>query len=146
LGPDRLIVIDSYFDLVARRKQIRGSTPTALEIDRETGGSTEALRRRSASVAGLARLIRRGMRLTTIWTVSAQEKRLFNGVTCDRRASARTLARLARVLGRPVAGWVTRARHGRNLWNHGFKIVRGRNPGRKVVFRPDRRIPPHAVC
>jgi hypothetical protein len=146
LRPDRLIVVDSYFDLVARREHARTASSTALEIDRETGGSTDALRRRSARIGDLARLVRRGTRLTVIWTISDYEKRLFNGATCDETASAGTLARLADVLKRPVPGWVTRARHGRNLWNHGVAIVRGRNPGVKVVFRPGERIPTRSVC
>lgn len=146
LRPNRLIVVDSYFDLVARRRHIVGRSPTAIEIDRETGGSAAALRRRSASVAGLARLVRSGTRLTVIWTVSEHEQRLFNGATCDETASAGTLAQLARVLRRPIPGWVTHARHGRNLWNHGISIIRGRNPGRRMLFRADGRIPPGATC
>lgn len=146
LRPDRVIVIDSYFDLAARRKHARASGSTALEIDRETGGTTAALRRRSASIAGLARLVRGGTRLTVIWTISDYEKQLFNGATCDETASAGTLARLARALHRPFPGWVTRARHGRNLWNHGPAIVRGRNPGSRVLFRPSAVIPARAVC
>jgi hypothetical protein len=146
LRPDRVIVIDSYFDLVARRRHAWPSSPTAREIDRETGGSRAALRRRSASVRDLARLTRRGTRLTVIWTVSEYEERLFRGTTCDETASAGTLLRLARTLRRPISGWVTRAKHGRNLWNHGVAIVRGKNPGKKVVFRPRGPLPEGAVC
>lgn len=146
LHPDRVIVIDSYFDLVIRRRRLPPGHETAREIDRETLGSTAALRSRSAGVAGLARLVRAGTRLSVIWTVSAQEKRLFAGATCDRSANADTLARLARALGRPIPGWVTRARHGRNLWNQGREIVAGRNPGRKFVFSPTGRIPAGSVC
>lgn len=146
LRPDRMIVIDSYFDLVARRRGAAPAGPTALEIDRETGGSVRALRQRSAAVAGLGRLVRAGTRLTVIWTVSDHEKRLFNGVTCDQTSGAGTLSRLARALRRPIPGWVTRAKHGRNLWNHGVAIVGGRNPGARVLFRPDGRIPARAVC
>jgi hypothetical protein len=146
LRPDRLIVIDAYFDLVARRRHAWRSSSTAAEIDRETGGSTAAMRRRSANVAVLARLVRSGTRLTVIWTISDYERRLFRGATCDETASAGTLSRLARTLRRPVPGWVTRAKHGRNLWNHGVSIVRGKNPGRKLVFRATKGLPRGATC
>lgn len=146
LRPDRLIVIDSYFDLVARRRRLPPRHETAREIDRETGGSRVALRARSARVVVLARLVRAGTRLTVVWTISPHEKRLFAGATCNREASAGTLAQLARVLRRPIAGWVTRGRHGHNLWNHGREIVAGRNPGARVVFRPAGGVPPGSVC
>src|SRR5262249_61756326 len=36
LRPERLIVIDSYLDLVARRRALSSSHPTARDIDEET--------------------------------------------------------------------------------------------------------------
>jgi pimeloyl-ACP methyl ester carboxylesterase len=146
LRPDRLIVIDSYLDLVARRRRLPDRHQTAREIGRATGGSTAELRRRSVGPSGLARVLRSGTRLTVVWTISDEERRFFNGATCARDASAETLARLARLLHRPVPAWVTNTRHGVNLWRHGRAIVRGRIPGRQVTFRPDGRIPAGSVC
>lgn len=146
IRPDRLVVIDSYLDLRARRQRLPDSHETAREIDEETGGSARALRQRSASVDGLARLVRDGTRLDVIWSISDEERRFFNGATCDRHANAETLARLARLLRRPVSAWVTERRHGHDLWDNGAKILRGYDPGRLVVFGPDGRIPTAAVC
>ena len=146
LRPDRLIVIDSYLDLVARRRRLPDRHVTAREIDRETGGSNNELRWRSASAADLARLLRGGTRLTVVWSISEHERRFFNGATCARDASAATLARLAHDLDRPVPAWVTNTRHGVNLWRNGRAIVGGRMPGRQVTFRPDGRIPAGSIC
>ena len=146
LRPDQLIVIDSYLDLAARRRALPDTHETAVEIDREAGTSPEALRRRSASAAGLERLVRSGTRLTVIWSTSDHERLFFRGATCNRDASAATLARLAARLGRPVTGWVTHARHGVTLWRNGVAIVHGRKPGRPVRFVPGRGVPPDAVC
>jgi pimeloyl-ACP methyl ester carboxylesterase len=147
LRPKRLIVIDSFLDLVARRRALSATHPTAREIDAETGGSQEALRQRSVSVDGLARLVMDGTRLTVIWTVSAHEKHEFHGATCDRGASALTLSELAERLGRPVDAWVSKSRlHGNDFWDHQGQIFRGRNPGRTFVFEPNGVIPRGAVC
>lgn len=146
LHPDRVIVIDSYFDLAARRRRLPDGHETAREIDRATGGSAAELLRRSVPVAGLARLLRNGTRLTVVWSISEHERRFFNGATCARDANAATLAQLAVLLGRPVPAWVTNTRHGVNLWRHGRAIVHGRSPGRQVTFRTDGTIPPGSVC
>jgi pimeloyl-ACP methyl ester carboxylesterase len=147
IRPDRLIVLDSYLDLPARRARLAAGHPTAIEIDAETGGSEAALRQRSVDPAGLARLVRNGTELTVVWSVSADERRTFNGATCDADASASTLARLAQALGRPVAAAVTTSRHGLDLWTWGPRIIRGKHAvGRKVVFGPDGAIPAGAVC
>jgi pimeloyl-ACP methyl ester carboxylesterase len=146
LRPSRLIVIDSYLDLPARRRKLPDSHETAREIDKETGGSRAALQRRSVTASGLARLLRGGTRLTVIWSVSEQERRLFNGATCDRTANAGILAGLARTLHRPIRAWVTERRHGADLWRYGTSIILGRVPGRRVTFRPDGLIPKAAVC
>ena len=145
LRPDRLIVVDSYLDLVARRRHA-GPHPTGREIDRETGGSLPALRARSVDVGGLATLLRHGTRLTVIWSVTPEENRFFRGATCARDANAETLARLARAAGRPVPGWVTEGLHGHDLWDNGQAILEGRNPGREVWFRPDGSIPRGSYC
>jgi pimeloyl-ACP methyl ester carboxylesterase len=145
LRPDRLIVIDSYLDLVARRARLPDAHQTAREIDGEVASAT-GLRRRSVTVDGLARLVREGTRLTVVWSVSEDERREFRGATCSRAANAQTLQRLARRLDRPVPAWVTHARHGHDLWNHGVDVLQGHEPGRRVVFRPAGRIPAWAVC
>ena len=146
IHPHRLIVIDSFLNLVARRAALPPDGGTAREIDAETGGSVGELQARSVTVEGLARLVDEGTRLTVVWSVSPDEGRRFNGATCNRDASAGVLLGLARILERPVAGWVTRERHGHVLWNHGAAILRGRVPGRQVVFRPRGSIPQGAVC
>jgi pimeloyl-ACP methyl ester carboxylesterase len=146
LRPDRLIVIDSYLDLVARRRHSPDGSPTATEIDGETGGSDDELRRRSVSVSGLARLVRTGTEFVPIWTTSDEERRLFRGATCDSTASAATIAALARRLGRPVAAWITATKHGHNLWDRGREIMRGHYPGGKMIFSPSGAIPAASVC
>ena len=145
LRPDRLIVIDSYFDLVQRRRALPDRHETALEIDREAGTTEASLRRRSATPEQLARLVRAGTKLAVVWTISDDERRRFAGATCGRDASPATLAGLARVLRRPMAGWVTETRHGVNLWRHGVGMVRGVNPGRRFFFRPGA-IPAGSFC
>ena len=146
LRPDRLIVIDTYFDLVARRGLLPDGHETAREIDREVGTEPAALRRRSADAAALARVLRSGTKLVAVWSISEEERRRFNGATCGRDASAATLARLARLLRRPIAGWVTRSRHGGDLWRHGATLVRGSNVGMRIVFEPSGVIPPGSYC
>jgi hypothetical protein len=146
IRPDRLIVIDSYLDLVARRHALPPTHETAIEIDSETGGSDAVLQQRSVSVAGLAQLVRGGMQLAVIWSVSADEKKEFAGATCNRTANASVLEELATSLGRPVVGWVTMSRHGHDLWDRGPAIIAGKIPGRQVTFRPNAAIPAGAVC
>ena len=146
LRPDRLIVIDSYLDLVARRRHAPDSYPTAKEIDQETGGSPAALRERSVSVQGLARLVRSGTRVVVIWSVSSAERTRYRGATCDRTANAASLSRLAVTLGRSVPAWVTQGRHGTDLWHFGASIVAGHYPGEKVTFERNGAIPDPAVC
>jgi hypothetical protein len=146
LRPDRLIIVDSYLDLVARRGHSPDGSLIASEIDNETGGSEAELRRRSVRVEGLTRLVSNGTELIPIWTISDHERRLFRGATCDRTASAGTIAEVARRLGRPVPVWITNTKHGHNLWDRGREIMRGNYPGRKIVFPRSGDIPPGAVC
>lgn len=145
LRPDRLIVVDSYLDLVARRRHA-ASHATGREIDLETGGTRAALRERSVDVGGLATLVRNGTRISVIWSVTAEENRFFRGATCARDANAETLARLARTLRRPVYGWVTNGVHGHDLWDNAADILVGKNPGRKVRFGPGGKVPPGSHC
>ena len=146
LRPKRLIVIDSFLDLVARRTRLPPGQQTAREIDAETGGSVAALRARSVSVAGLADLVRHGTGLTVIWSTAPGEQREFAGATCDRAANAETLQLLANTLNTPVTAWVTQSRHGHDLWDHGREIIAGREPGVQVAFTPGRPIPADATC
>jgi pimeloyl-ACP methyl ester carboxylesterase len=144
--PTRLIVIDSYLDLVARRHALPAAHETAKEIDAETGGSDAALQQRTVSVAGLAQLVRSGTQLTVIWSISADEQKEFAGATCNRTANAGVLEQLASTLGKPVSGWVTQSRHGHDLWDRGRAIIAGKIPGREVAFRPNAPIPADAIC
>ena len=147
IHPDRLIVIDSFLNLVARRRAALSlNHKTAREIDAETGGSIGELQARSVTVEGLARIVEAGTRLTVVWSVSPDEDTEFNGATCNRAANAGVLLGLADVLKQPVIGWVTLERHGHALWDHGAAILGGRVPGRQVVFRPRGSIPQGAVC
>jgi hypothetical protein len=146
IRPDRLIVIDSYLDLVARRQALPARNITAREIDQETGGTLEALRARSVSVAGLAQLVEHGTQLIAIWSTSSGERLEFQGATCDLNANAATLAALARRLASPIDAWITQNRHGHDLWDRGRQIIAGRYPGRPIVFPPDGTIPPGATC
>ena len=145
LRPDRLIVIDSYLDLSARRAAA-GTGAIGREIDAETGGSKVALEERTVSLEGLAALVAGGTRLQVIWSVAPDEAQEFKGATCNLAANAAILQRLADALGKPVPGWVTTNRHGHDLWDHGRRILRGELPGRKVTFRPGGSVPSWAVC
>jgi len=147
LRPDRLIVIDSYLDLPARRAAAgAGSGGIGAEIDAATGGSATALRAQSVSVPGLAELVRGGTKLTIVWSISDDERREFLGATCNRTANAGVLAELAKELGRPVVAWVTQSRHGHDLWDSGRRIVAGDPPGHSVSFEPGAGIPSGSTC
>lgn len=145
LRPDRLIVIDSYLDLAARRAAA-GSAGIGREIDLETGGSETAIAARNVRADRLARLVTTGVQLQVIWSIAPDEAREFKGATCNHDANAAVLQRLADALGKPVPGWVTENRHGHDLWDHGRKILHGQLPGRKVLFRPGGAVPADAVC
>lgn len=145
LRPNKLIVVDSFLDLVARWRH--GATGSiGREIEAETGSSLAALRARSVDVQGLARLVRQGTQLSVIWSITRQEKLTFGGATCARDADADTLAKLARILHRPVFGWVTQGEHGFDLWNNAPAILAGHNPGREVRFAPSGAIPAGSYC
>lgn len=147
LRPTRLVVVDSYFDLVERRRHLLDRHETAREIDVVTGGSAVELRSRSASPDGLAQLVRGGTDLVVTWSVSDDELREFQGATCDRGASAGTLVSVARLLGRPAYGFVTQRRHGVTFWRHGPAMVAiGKSTGRRVSFPPTGVIPRNSVC
>ena len=146
LRPSRVIVIDSFLDLVARRSALPPKHPTAREIDAETGGTLAALSVRTVSVPGLAQLVAGGTRLIVIWSNSTDERVEFGGATCDRTANASILAALATKLGRPIPAWVTKSRHGHDLWDRGRAIIAGRPPGHEVIFQPTGQIPTGSTC
>ncbi len=146
LRPDRLVVIDSFLDLVARRAALPSTHPTAREIDAAVSRSGATLAQLSVSLGGLARLVSAGTDLSVIWSVSPDEQREFAGATCDLNANAATLASVANATRKPIAGWVTENRHGHDLWDHGAAIIAGHPPGRQVRFRPHAAIPAGAVC
>jgi pimeloyl-ACP methyl ester carboxylesterase len=146
LRPSRVIVIDSYLDLVARRSALPPTHPTAREIDAETGGTLTALSARTVSVTGLAQLVEGGTQLIVIWSTSTDEQVEFGGATCNRTANAGVLAALAKDVGHSVPAWVTKSRHGHDLWDRGRAIIAGHPPGHEVLFRPSGRIPPGSTC
>jgi hypothetical protein len=147
LRPNRLIVLDSYLDLVARRAAA-GSNGTAAEIDDATGGSPATLRAQSVNVSGLARLVREGTQLIVVWSIAPQERREFNGATCNASANADDLAQLATMLGRPIRAWVTESRHGEDLWDSGRRLLSAipLPPGREVAFEPRGALPAGSTC
>ena len=146
LRPTRIVVVDSYFDLVERRHHLPPRHETAREIDLVTGGSVAALRSRSAGPAAVARLVRGGTDLMVTWSISDDERRKFRGATCDRGASAGTLSAVARILGRPVDGFVTNHRHGVTFWRHGVAMADGTPTGERILFPATGAMPHGAVC
>lgn len=146
LRPARVVIVDAYLDLVARRSRLPNWHETAREIDRETGGTRAALAARGPSTAGLAKLVRGGTKLEVIWSVSPAESREFRGATCNRGADAGPLAALARRLGQPFAAWVTQNRHGVTFWRYGTALAQGGTVGTKVVFPPSGTIPAGSTC
>jgi hypothetical protein len=145
LRPNRLIVVDSYLDLVARWRHA-ATDPIGREIEAETGPSRGAMRARSVDIRGLAKLVRQGAELSVIWSVADKEKWAFQGATCARDANAATLSKLARILHNSVYGWVTQGEHGFDLWDNAPSILVGHNPGRKVRFAPSGAIPAGSYC
>ena len=145
LHPNKLIVVDSYLDLVARWRH-NANDGIGREIQVETGPSIAALRARSVDVQGLAKLVREGTQLSVIWSIANKEKWAFQGATCARDADADTLAKLASILHKPVYGWVTNGEHGFDLWNNAPAILAGHNPGREVRFVPNAVPPPGSYC
>jgi pimeloyl-ACP methyl ester carboxylesterase len=146
LHPTRLIVIDSFLDLAARRAAVASGHGTGLEIDQEVTGSDATIEQRTVSINGLAQLVRLGTRLTVIWSTSPGEQREFAGATCDKAANAGVLASLASTLNKPIKAWVTQSKHGHDLWDSGRAIMAGNPPGHQVTFEPDTPIPADATC
>ena len=160
LGPDALIVIDSYLDLPARYSALPPQHETRKEIESVIGGTLaqlpEAYATRSPShhLAGLAEAIRHGMRFIHIWSVIPEEKKEFKGATCSQAANAEWLTELAGLLGRPVTGYVTQMRHAHALWDRGREALALAGIGsgtrvfaaRPVLFSSGAPVPPDSYC
>jgi hypothetical protein len=94
------------------------------------------------------------MRFVDVWSVSAEEKREFNGATCSRSANAQWLSELAGLLGRPVFGYVTQMQHAHALWDRGREVLALAGVGSanrsfaptRTVFRPGRGPQPSSYC
>jgi hypothetical protein len=160
LHPAALIMIDSYLDLAARYAALPPNHATQQEILRAVGGppnqmpAAYAQRSPSHHLGRLAADIRSGMRFIDVWSTAPSEVHEFRGATCSVDASARWLAQLASIAGRPVAGYVTQLPHAHALWNHGRSVLRlagiGRGapplPARRVLFRPGATPPASSYC
>ncbi len=139
LHPNKLIVVDSYLDWL-----LAGATPPPIprrEIRAETGPSLATLKARSVDLHRLAELVRTGTQLSAIWSIANHEKWAFQGATCARDVNAEPLAKLAKILGKPVSGWVTQGEHGFDLWEKRNRDPRRTQPRAGDAVPPDRRRP-----
>lgn len=161
LHPAALVVIDSYLDLTARfDATVPAYHKTQDEIKKAVGGTPtqlpEAYAQRSPShhLATLAADIRAGMRFVDVWSVAPSEAHEFRGATCSEDASARWLAQLATILGRPVSGYATELPHAHALWNHGRSVLQLSGigsgapplPAHRVRFRPGAPVQSDSYC
>ncbi len=160
LRPDALVVVDSYLDLPARYRALPAWHETRREIETVIGGTLadrpEAYADRSPSnhLDGLAEAIRHGMRFVDVWSVSADERREFNGATCSKAAHAEWLAELAGLLRRPILGYVTQMQHAHALWDRGREVLALAGVGSadrpftptRMLFRPDQTPPSSSYC
>lgn len=160
LHPRALIIVDSFLDLPSRFRALRPGEPTRAEMIDVLGGTVaqkpQAYEQRSPShhLRGLARAIRRGMRLLDVWSVSPVETREFNGAMCAVRSNALWLRRLAALLHRPTIGYVTELRHAVALWDWwrqllalaGIAPASGSLPAAAITFRAARPIPASSHC
>jgi pimeloyl-ACP methyl ester carboxylesterase len=160
LGPDALVLVDSYLDLPARYRALPAWHETRREIEAVIGGTLDRLpkayaeRSPSSHLAGLAAAIRHGMRFVDVWSVSAEEQREFNGATCSKAAHAERLAELAGLLHDPVAGYVTQMQHAHALWDRGREVLALAGVGSadrpftptRMLFRPGQGPPPGSYC
>lgn len=160
LHPRALIVIDGFLDLPERFRALLPGQPTRAEMIRVLGGTlaqrphTYKQRSPSDHLAGLAAAMRHGMRLVDVWSVAAAEAHEFNGGMCSMRSNAFWLRRLARILHRPVTGYVTQLRHAFALWDWWRQLLAlaalappsGRLPATTITFRAGHRIPSASYC
>ena len=160
LRPRALIVIDSFLDLPERFRALPQGQETRAEMIKVLGGTLRQVpqvyagRSPSHHLNGLAAAIRSGTRFVDIWSISANQKREFNGATCTAAANARWLHALAIDLGRPVTGYVTQLRHAdalRNWWREVLAFARLDRPyrsfpARAIAFPPGAPIPRASYC
>jgi len=160
LRPAALVVVDSYLDLPARYEALPSYHETKKEMESVLGGTLQQVpqhyadRSPSHHLAGLATAIRSGMSFVDVWSTTASEKREFRGATCSRLANAQWLAELARLLGRPVTGYVTQMRHAHALWNRGRGLLELAGiahadehvPARRVIFKSGGGVPAGSFC
>ncbi len=151
VGPDALIVVDSYLDLAARFDALPPHHETRIEMKTVLGGTPAqqpaAYRSRSPShhLAGLADAIRHGTHLVVVWSTSAGER---TSSTVPRARGSRTpSARPARGSPRPTRDrYVTKLPHAHALWDRGQgcsarRIAPTGKPldAHVMTFRPARR-------
>jgi hypothetical protein len=160
LHPRALIIVDSFLDLPERFRALLPGQPTRAEMTLVLGGTLAqrphayALRSPSDHLEGLAAAIRSGMRFVDVWSVSPTEAREFNGAMCGMRSNAFWLRRLAQILRRPVAGYVTGLRHAVALWDWWRQLLAlaglapgaGAFPATQVDFRGGLPIPDASYC
>ena len=160
LHPRVLILVDSFLDLPERFRALRPGQPTRAEMIRVLGGTLEqqprtyVRRSPSAHLAGLASDIRHGMRLLDVWSVAPVEAREFNGGMCSIRSNAFWLQRLARILHRPITGYVTQLPHAVALWDWWRQLLAlaalirtsGSLPATAITFHPQQPIPTGSYC
>lgn len=160
LHPGALIIVDSFLDLPDRFRALGPGQPTRAEMIRVLGGTLThrprvyARRSPSSHLAGLAVAIRHGMRLLDVWSVSPAEAREFKGAMCSIRSNAYWLRRLARILHRPVTGYVTQLPHAVALWDWWRQLLAlsaltppsGALPATAITFRPGQPIPARSYC
>jgi len=157
---DALIVVDSYLDLAARFDALPLHHETRAEMETVLGGTPAtqpaAYTSRSPShhLLGLAEAIHHGTHLVVVWSTSAAERREFHGATCSRLANAQWLASLAKILDRPVIGYVTGLPHAHALWDRGqglltlAGVAATTRPllAKAITFRPGAAPPPGSYC
>jgi pimeloyl-ACP methyl ester carboxylesterase len=160
LHPRALIIVDSFLDLPERFRALLPGQPTRAEMTRVLGGTLTqqprayVARSPSDHLKGLAAAIRGGMRLIDVWSVAPTEAREFNGAMCSISSNALWLRRLARILHRPMPGYVTGLRHAFALWDWwrqllalaGLAPSAGTFPATEVIFHGGRPIPYASYC
>ncbi|HEY8030735.1 MAG TPA: hypothetical protein VIE38_14665 [Gaiellaceae bacterium] len=160
LRPRALIIVDSFLDLPARFSALLPTQPTRAEMIRVLGGTlkqrphTYEQRSPSRHLAGLAAEMRHGMLLVDVWSVASAQAREFNGGMCSVRSNAFWLQRLARILHRPVTGYVTQLPHAVALWDWWRQLLALASlahasdglPATAITFSPGRPIPVASYC
>lgn len=160
LRPRALIVVDSFLDLRERFRALEIDQATRTEMIRVLGGTPRlrphAYSQRSPSthLAGLASEIRHGMRFVDVWSVGTNAAREFNGAMCSKLANSFWLRRLARILHRPVTGYVTHLQHATALWDWwrqllalaGLAATKHPLPAMAFRFRAGEPLQPGSYC